>query len=255
MTEDSGPELIESTRRSFDIVETLRDLDGARLTEVAAACDLPNSTVYNHLATLIECGYVVREDDTYRLSLRFLRLGEYTRGRLKLYDVGRSEAGNVAEATGEVASIIVEESGFGVHICSIDGPNSVPLDTRVGKRVRLHATAPGKCILAGLPDERVEEILDSNELVAYTENTITDRGALSAEIATVRERGIAYDWEEQVNGIARIAAPVRTETGKVLGALGISGPIQRFSDAEVMAEYVESLHEATNIIELKLAYS
>lgn len=255
MTKDAWSDSIESTRRSFAIVETLRELDGARLTEVAAACDLPNSTAYNHLMTLIECGYVVREDDNYRLSLQFLDLGEYTRGRRKLYNVGHSEVEDIAETTGEVASIVVEEAGFGVYICSVDGPDAVPLDIHVGKRVRLHTTALGKCILAGLPDEHIERILNSNELVACTENTITDRETLFAEVETIREQGIAYALEERVNGIACIAAPVRAETGKVLGALGISGPVQRFSNAETSRKYVESLHNATNVIELKLAYS
>ena len=233
----------------------LHELDGANLTEVASALDLPNSTVHNHLATLIEGGYVVREDDVYQLSLRFLELGEYTRNRLKLYDAGRSEIDNLAETTGEVASILVEEVGLGVYICSVRGTDAVPLDIQVGKTIYLHTTALGKCILAGLPEERVEEILDMHGLVAYTENTITDRSSLFTELEAVREQGIAYDREERVNGVACMAAPLRTETGKVLGALSVSGPARRFSDEETMTEYVDLLHNTTNIIELKLAHS
>lgn len=251
MTDDPPENLVKSTQRSFAIVEALRELDGARLTDLALEVELPNSTVHNHLATLIDAGYVVCEDNTYRLTHRFLDHGEYTRSRRKLYSAGRPEIDELAATTGEIASLLVEERGLGVFLYSARGDDAVPLDIQVGKHVHMHTTALGKCILAGLPDERVDEISSTHGLPACTENTITDPEELRDELDVIREQGFARDDEERVKGVTCIAAPVKAETGKILGAISVSGPVHTLDDTAI----IEALQSATNVVELKLVYS
>lgn len=103
---------VKTTQRSLDIIETLREMDGARLTELADRLELPNSTVHNHLSTLMERDYVLKDGDVYRVSLRFLDLGEYARNRRKVYELAKPEIGELADETGEVANLLVEENGW-----------------------------------------------------------------------------------------------------------------------------------------------
>lgn len=254
MVDDPGTS-VRATRRSLDIIRALRELNGAPLTRIAAHVDLPHSTVHNHLSTLVDRGFVVREGDTYRLSLRLLDLGEHTRRRRKVYEVARPELADLAEKTGEVASLVVEENGRGVYLALARGARAVPLDTRPGTHAPLHASAQGKSILAHLPDDRVDEIIDQYGLPRETGNTITDRDVLLAELEEIRETGIAYDDGEQFDGLRSVAHAIRDESGTVIGTLGVSGPRNRLADERFTREVPSQLRQSTNVIELTLAHS
>jgi DNA-binding IclR family transcriptional regulator len=246
---------VKTTQRSLDIVETLREMDGARLTELADRLDLPNSTVHNHLSTLMERDYVLKDGDVYRVSLRFLDLGEHARNRRKVYELAKPEIEELADETGEIANLLVEENGRGVYLWSSEGENAVPLDIAPGKHVHLHATALGKCILAHLPEKRVEEIIDRRGLLAETDATITDSDALMEELEAVREQGYAIDDEERLTGMRCIGTTVKSESGNVIGAISVSGPTSAMPMNRLTDSLAEQLEGAANVIELKVAYS
>ncbi|ODR81668.1 IclR family transcriptional regulator [Haladaptatus sp. W1] len=245
---------VRTTARSLDIIDTLRELDGARLTEIAAHLDLPDSTVHNHLRTLVQRGYVVRDGNTYHVSLRFLDFGEYARSRRKVYEVASPEIDELASETEESANLLVEEDGMGVYIYNAQGGNAIPLDTHPGTRVPLHATALGKAILAFLPESKTEAIFDRRGLPVQTSKTITDRDELRGELAAVRERGYAVDNEERVRGVRCLAVAIKNENGQVIGAISVSGPASRV-EGDVRDRLLDGLRRAKNIIELKLAHA
>jgi len=149
----------------------------------------------------------------------------------------------------------VEEHGEGVYITRAEGSEAVSVDTYAGKRVNLHCTALGKTILAMLPEGRVDEIIDTHGLPARTENTITDRAELKAELADIRERGHAYDREERLPGLRCVAAPVTSEDGDPVAALSVSGPTSRIKGDLFHEEIPEMLQSAVNVVEINLVYS
>jgi DNA-binding IclR family transcriptional regulator len=246
---------IEATATSFRIIEALKRLDGAGVTDVADELGIAKSTVHNHLQTLEAEEYITREGDTYRVGLRFLELGEYTRNRMDIYEKARPEVRSLAEETGEMANAAVEEHGEGVYVTRAEGTQAVSVDTYAGKRVKLHCTALGKTILAELPESRVEEILAVHGLPARTENTITDPAELHAELDDIRERGYAYDREERLPGLRCVAAPVVAEDGTLVAALSVSGPTTRIQGERFHDEIPELLRSAANVVEINMAYS
>jgi IclR family acetate operon transcriptional repressor len=253
MTNDRSPP-VRTTARSFDIIETLRELDGARLTEIAEHLDLPNSTIHNHLRTLVQRGYVIREGDVYRVSLRFLDFGEFARSRRKVYEVAKPEIDKLAAESAETANLLVEENGRGVYLYTAQPRNAIPLDVYPGKHVVLHATALGKVLLAHFPEGRTRTILDQHGLPAQTEKTIVDRDELFDELDVIREKSYAVDDEERVRGMRCVAVAIKNENGMVIGAISVSGPSSRLS-ADPTEEFLDNLLRTKNIIELKLAHS
>ena len=246
---------ITATRTSLRIVEALKRLDGAGATAVANDLDMAKSTVHNHLQTLEDEGYITDEGSAYHVGLQFLELGEYKRNRMDIYEKARPEVASLAEKTGEMANAAVEEHGEGVYIARAEGTEAVSVDTYAGKRVNLHCTALGKTILAELPEERVDDIIDSHGLPARTDNTITDRAELKAELADIRERGHAYDREERLPGLRCVAAPVTSEDGEPVAALSVSGPTSRIKGDRFHEEIPEMLQSAVNVVEINLVYS
>lgn len=246
---------VQATRTSFEIVSKLNELDGAGVTELAEELGLPKSTVHNHLNTLCEEEYIVRSGDTYYVGLRFLKLGEYSRNRLKIYKTAKPEVQNLAEETGELVNLAVEEYGRCVYLDLEKGDQAVELDTYAGMQVLLHCTALGKAILAYLPNDRVDDILDKHGMPERTENTITDRDELYETLDEVRDRGYAYDAQERLSGLRCVAAPITNQNEEPVGAISVAGPTSRMKGERYHEEIPELLLDAANVIELHMTFS
>lgn len=245
---------VKTAERTFELVEFLKDADGATLTEVTNAMDLPKSSVHSYLKTLEHHGYVVESDGTYEVGLRFLDLGAYARTRVPLYPVAEPELKTVAEESGELANLLVEQDGRGTFIYRKKGDNAVKIDSYNGQQILLHTTATGKAILANLPEDRLAEILDRHGLPAKTENTIADREQLHEELEKIRAVGFAYDREERISGLKCVATPVFHD-GDVVGAMSITGPTSRMSESRIDGELKQQLRNAKNIVELNLSHA
>jgi DNA-binding IclR family transcriptional regulator len=251
----SEPETpVKTTTTSFRILEVLHDQKGAGITEIANRLGIAKSTVYKHLRTLEAERYVVKRDDTYYTGLRLLSLGVGARRRRRIYETAKPEILELAEQSGEMANLMVEEHGRGIFLYRADSSQAVNLDTHAGREVYLHTTAMGKAILAGLPDERVREIVDRHGLPRMTEHTLTDEEELFAALESIRDRGWAYDEEERLRGLCCVAAAIRDPAGTVLGAISVSGPRSRLEGNRLEAELPEAILNAQNVIELNVAY-
>ncbi|MXR19258.1 IclR family transcriptional regulator [Halobacterium bonnevillei] len=252
---DAGPRTpVKTAERTLELVEFLKAADGATLSEATDAVDLPKSSVHNYLKTLVHHGYVVENDGTYEVGLRFLDLGAYARTRVPLYPVAEPELETVAEETGELANLLVEQDGRGTFIYRKKGENAVKIDSYNGQQILLHTTAIGKALLANLPEDRVEAILDRYGLPQKTENTITDREELFAELDRIRSEGFSYDDEERISGLNCVATPI-LQGDDVVGAISVTGPTSRMSQSRIDDEIKQQLRNAKNIIELNLSHA
>jgi DNA-binding IclR family transcriptional regulator len=254
-THDTDARRVKATETTLEIVECLYQSDGRRLHEVADELELANSTVHQHLNTLIADGYVVKEDGQYYVGLEFLHVASYARRRRKANRVSASVVRKAYEKTGEPMWFITEENGRGYHVYQYPQNRDSVIDTRPGKRIYLHANAAGKSILAHLDRERVDEIIHRWGMPAITENTITDKEELFDALERVRERGYAHNHEEHVLGYGGIAAPVTKQDGTVVGALATGAPMQHL-EGELMQEVLpEKILEVVNEFELQIEFS
>lgn len=246
---------IKAAKTSYRILESLEELNGAGISELAAETDLPKSSIHNHLSTLREMEYVAKEGSTYRTSLKFLSLGTHARSRHQVYEIAKSEVDELADNTGELANLLVEEHGRGVYLYSRHGDDAVNVDARIGHRVYLHSTALGKAILAHRERDDVESILDRHGMPAMTDETIQERDALFNELETIHEQGIAFDRQERLEGLHCVAAPILDKDDTVKGAISVSGPVNRLNGERYEEEIPSLLRKAVNVIELNMAYS
>lgn len=248
-TDDAGQ--LGSVRRAFDILELIDENDGIGVSELAEQGDLPKSTAHVYLKTLAETGFVTNDDGTYKLSLRFLEFGGRVRQKQDLFQAAKEEIEALSERTGEVASLGVEENGQRVLLYISEGEDAVYDKTQTGERTNLHWTALGKAILAYLPADRVDSIVERHGLPGRTENTITAREELFDELETIRERGYSIEDEERRTGMRSIGVPIRSEDGVVLGSISLTGPKSRFGEDRIESALVDELENAVNVIEIK----
>lgn len=255
----SGPKQaqnpIQAAEITVSVLQGLKAIDGGGVTELADHLGMSKSRVHNYLTTLCQEEYVIKDGTTYDVGLRVVGLGTYARHRKEIYDVAKPELEGLAEETGDLVNLLVEEYGMGVYLHRELGENAVEVDSYTGHRVHLHNTALGKAILAELPRERVAEAVDEHGLPATTEQTITDRDTLFERLNEVAERGVAFDEEERLPGLRCVATAITDNDGEVHGAISVSGPSSRMQGSRYREELPQKLEEAANIVSLNMSYS
>jgi IclR family transcriptional regulator, pca regulon regulatory protein len=198
------------------------------VSELSRELGLTRSTAHRYIATLTSLGYLQQDAETkrYRLGPRVLDLGFAAINSMDIRDISLPHLQALTDATGFTANMAVLDGADVVYIercrTSRSGQREIDLNLHVGSRLPAYCTAMGKALLAFVPAERLEGILDRVELVARGPNTITDRAALLAELERIRERGLAVNNEELAYGLRSIAAPIRSRSGDVVAALNLA---------------------------------
>ncbi|MGM0605482.1 MAG: IclR family transcriptional regulator [Halobacteriota archaeon] len=249
--EPRGP--VETDKTVLRILTTIKTENGATVTDVAETLEMSKSTVHRHLTTLEASKYVVNRGGQYELGLRFLDFGRHAQTNRPIYPLAESRVQELAEKTGEAAWCVVEEHGYAVYLCHGTTPQAVKTHANVGKWEHLHTLAAGKAILAHLPRDRVEAIVDTVGLPARTAQTITDWPTLRAELDRIRSEGIAFNDGETIPNVRAVGVPV-LQDGEPIGALSVAGPKKRLIGDVYRESIPNTLLGTANEIELRLAY-
>ena len=142
----------------------------------------------------------------------------------------------------------------GIFIEQAQGHHTFRFILSPGKPFDLHCSAPGKAIMAYLPNTVRDRYLSYMEFTRYNARTITTRDAYLEELEKVRKLGYAMDNEEELNGVICIGAPIFNYTGYPCGAIWISGPKDRLSK-EVVRVSADCIRKVAQTISLELGYS
>lgn len=236
------------------MLEYLKEQDGARLQELTEEFDKAKSTIHRYMTTLEHRGYVVREDEVFFPSLKFLDFAQYAQTRKPGYALAQQQVEELAETTEERAQFLVEEHGKGIYVYRATGSHAVQTDPGIGKDVYLHTIAAGKAILSHLPRERVDDIVNQHGLPAMTENTITEIEELMSELEEIQDRGYSFNRQESVEGLNAVGVPIRGREKQVIGALSISGPSHRLKGELFEEDLPDQLLGIANELELNISH-
>lgn len=196
------------------------------LTEIARRADLPVQTAARLLAELVGGQALVRRPDgRYEIGRRLWQLGLLAPVNQELREVALPFMHDIHAATGDVVHLAVREGDAALYVERMVGSGSVPVLSRMGARLPLHATGVGKVLLAEAPPDVVERVLGC--LTRVTRHTIVEPGRLMRELAETRRRGYARTSEEMTLGACSVAVPVRPSPGPPVAALGVVTPSAR----------------------------
>lgn len=249
-----GNQMVGATKSSIAVLNVIREEGGeVETSELVDRLSMAQSTVYKHLRTLEDEGFVVKHNGYYRIGSRCLEFGGFVRRYDDIYQTAKKDIQEMAEETGELANLMFEEQGMGVYVYTAEGENAVNIDTGIGKRVHLNCTALGKALLSTMTEERIDKIIDRYGLPQRTNNTITTRNELMDEIDQIRNEGVAYERNQRVKGICCVAAPLTTEKNRC-AAISISGPERRMSEDRLQNELTKIIQRAANVIEINIMY-
>ena len=251
MQEDSRYQ-VPNLERALVIMEYLLDYpDGLSLAEITVALGFPKNSVFRITNTLLAKGYLVKAEGTKRFSLSRKLI---TMGQMALADkpIVPTAIDVMQECRDEVKETVLigtlVKSEF-VVMEQVLGSHPFKFSVDLGVRLTLHVSAPGKAVLAYLPDGELDEILKEMRLVRYNEKTITTKRGLRDELRQIRECGFALDRGEQLNGIHCVGAPIFNRHRQPVAAMWITGPEDRvpkesFPDlGKTMRKYADRVTE------------
>lgn len=223
---------IQSLERGFLVLEAVaRQRDGITLSELSRRLDLHTSTLYHLTRTLVALGYLRTgpDDKRYRVGRGIYQLASACLDEAELCAIVEPYLDRLAAATGEATHFAIWERRKALILTRREGPNALQITERAGTLRPVYCTAIGKVLLAGLSEEVYGEYVAEIDFKPITQSTIRDAGALRLQIDRVRRDDVAYDDCEFNPEVRCMAAPVRDFRGRVLGAIGFSGPVWRLS--------------------------
>lgn len=221
-----GTGILQSVERALRVLDEVSTApDGLTAKQLARRLGLPLPTVYHLTATLVGNDYLIRLPDRRGYALG-PRIGDLARG---MHDqlavppgIARAlHAVHVEARTPAYYAVFRDAAPVIAHVVDSPAlPRVRPLD--VGFHEATHALAFGKVMLASLPREDREDLLDTVGTPSLTPATVTDRRVLATQMEQVETSGVAVEVDEFRTGLSCLAAPVRTAGGAVVGALAVS---------------------------------
>lgn len=232
---------VTSLQRGLTILELLAECpDGATLSQLSQRLELPSASTLRIARTLVQLGYLSREDDSKRFFItnRSLRLGQPHGRSRALSECALPAMRSIRQTTGETTQLcclvdlemVVVEQLLAVH--------AFKYSAEIGARCPCFSCAPGKAIIAFLPEDVQSTLVDRIRFKQFTNNTISTRKEFRRELAQVRSQGYAIDRAEGLEGIHCVAAPILDSHGSAVAAITIAGPSSRVREDgfEVMGE-------------------
>lgn len=241
--------------RVFDVIETLsRYPEGTTITTLTNATGIHKSTVYRLLTTLINRGYVIKDDKTskYQMTLRTYHIGSRAVPKFDLLTVSVDYLKELSRLSQEAVHLAIPDGASIFYLFKeVSSENVIRTSSKTGAKTYMYYTGLGKALLATMTPDEVKEIWDKSDIKQYTPSTITTYSELMNDLELTRKRGYAIDNEEHELGIACIADVVRDASNKVVAAVSISTLATRMNE-NFLEKNVPRLHCTTGKISAML---
>jgi DNA-binding IclR family transcriptional regulator len=233
---------IQSVDNALDVLEALCDEgDEVRISRLSERLGMNKMSVFRHLATFENRGYVEKEEgsDRYRLGLSAYEIGQKFLSRMGLLRKARPVMNRMVRECDEAAYVAVRRGTDVLFLDLIDTSQQVKIVSLVGRRYPIEIPAAGRVLLAYAPDDGEAEAEKSDP---------------AEPLAKIREQGFCLDRGAMGDGIASVAVPLFGPGAKLQGALCFVGPDFRLPQEKIENELLPRLLEAGHIISSKLGY-
>ena len=230
------------------------------IAQLGRELDLSRSTTHRYVATLAMLGYLEQDAATKknRLGPRVIDLGLAAINSMEVREVSAPHLQQLSDETGYTVNMAVLD---GLDIVYVDrcrnsraGQREIDLNLHVGSRLPAYCTSMGKVLLAYLPREECDELLQRLELTRRGPNTIVVKADLVAELGRIRQAGMAVNNEELAYGLRSIAAPIFAQDGRPTAALNLAVHSSMVSMEDLLARLSQPLRETAHAISARLGY-
>jgi IclR family KDG regulon transcriptional repressor len=203
---------------------------GVSFARIVDASKMNRSNVYRYLKTLVDCGWLEFDPETYRYRIggKPLQIAGASLQQMDLRTIARPFLEELAEETCLAIHLGVMYETSVIYIDKVESNSPIQMRSRPGMSAPAYCTAMGKALLATFDPQEVSVLL-AGSFTRRTPNTITTIEELSVDLDRVRERGYAIDHEENELGIGCVGAAIYGYDNNVIGAVSLSTLIQNLT--------------------------
>ena len=221
--------------------------NGATQSELAQCLELPQTAVHRIAATLEHLGYIQKHPATrtLRVTQKLLLLGQPHSGSRSLIEACLPAMRTISDLTQETTQLCVLADEECVILEQIPAKHPFKYIVDLGSRAPTQCCAPGKAMLAFLPESELSRLLAGITFHPFTSHSILSQKDLRKELEAIRETGFAVDKSEHFEGIHCIGAPLLDTHGRAFAAITIAGPSSRIPKSR-FASWGEAIAEAAS---------
>ena len=241
---------VPALERGLAILELLANSrSGLTFSQITRHLDFPKSSIHCLLLTFEREGYLRRSEATgrYFCGSKLVRISNNAIQGVMLRERAAPVLRSLMDRTELTVHMAILEAGIATLISKVERVGVHKVATWVGKRIDIHCTSLGKCLVANMADADLEQIVQKHGLLRHNENTIVSLSRLKQELAKVRQQGWASDDEEEEIGSRCIGAPVLDRTGTPIAAISVSGTTEEIRNENCGAIVNEVTRAATEL--------
>ncbi len=248
---------IPNLEKAMRVLEHLADHpDGRSVRELVDDLGFAKTGIYRIVTTLTNLDYLScdRNSGRYRLTRKLLALGNSAICSDNIIELSLDEMYDLRDECTETVQLNTIAGHQGVILEYIPALHPIRLMIDPGTRFELHAAAPGKALLAFLPEAEREAIMKQMDFEKFQPNTIATRKAFRQELERVRKCGYGVDRSESaVAGLLCVSAPIFDRRNYPVAALTITAPSLRMSESD-FPRLAEMVQAGTARISKRLGY-
>jgi IclR family pca regulon transcriptional regulator len=221
------------------------------MSEIAELTGLNRATSYRFCQTLLNLGYLEEADERrLRPGLKAVSLARAALSSHELPELALPYLRELQESTGETVNMALPDGADVVYVSRLLSDDLLALRLHVGSRLPAYASSLGRAMLAYLPEDEAQALLDGQHFESFTEHTIVDKARLLAELRRIRRRGYATNNQEVALGIFGIAAPVFGVSGRPVAGINVSLtriPERDEIESKLAPRVVQSAHAVSEL--------
>jgi len=194
------------------------------LAQLSEALGLPKATVFRLCATLIKCGFLRQDQELkrYSLGMKLFELGSIVASSFSLTRIASPYLTQLQVKLGKTVFLGVLDAGELLYLDKReDLTASITFTSNIGRRRPPYWGMIGSAIMAYLPQDEIDRLLEKTPLTATTKKSLVKKEEFDASLRRVREQGYAIDEGTAIEGVGGVGAPVRDFTGKVVAGVGV----------------------------------
>jgi len=238
----SDRDIMGGLAKGLAMIETFTaDRPSQSISEAAAASGLDRATARRCLLTLTRHGYADWDGKFFTLTPRVLRLGTACLATMPLPQIMQPLLDALSDRIGQSSSVSILDGAEILYVARAAQKKVMSISLMPGSRLPAHCTSMGRVLLAARPEAEALAILTAQPLQARTPRTLTDPGAIMAELARVRAQGFAIIDHEVELGLRSIAVPLISVHGKVVAALNVGVAAVQDTPEQLAPTYLQAL--------------
>ena len=248
---------IRSVSRAIDLLEQFQgDVAEIGLTDLSRRMQLPKNNIFRLLATLQARNYVEQNEasERYRLGFKAIDLGQTAIRQLGHLNNSRLIMEELVRECNETACVSVLKDFSVVNLDLVECDHPLRVMPRIGVRLPAYCTAAGKSQIAHFAEETLRKYVRDYPFEQYTPHTITNPDQLKRHLQQIARQGYAVELEEMDEGVRSVGAPIRDYTSRIIGAVTLMGPSQRFNDERIKSKLIPLVMEGAAEISTKLGF-